>query len=495
MTARAYRAWLVALLFVSAAARLVLQMAPMPPYAGLDEIYHVARVRFVAQEHRQPSKREPSISRGLARSIRQEAGAPPAFAIIAERWPDVVASGARFHGEAPVDGDYQLANYEAQQPSLYYALAAHVTTSLRGLRLLSLVFALVVIACSAFIGWRLFGEVGLLAAALLAHLPTWQTLVSRASNDALACALIALALAFTASRRTAGEAIAWALAIATKLYALPVLIAVPFFWRQQRATRARMAIVAIACALALSFVIVDATHRTGNALGIEAFDPPHAAAQSHIDWRATARIFLPTFVQTLFWTSGQHWNALTPLGLAVLVLPLLVLLARRIPAPLLAALIAFALAQLVDFAGFVRAARAAGLSVPAGGPGAWYWYALAPLLVLLIAPALRTKRAIVLVAWLLAFDIATHEGALLRDWRGVTTPAHRGPLVRWGSNGNAGASLAVGPFADQTLWLRAIDVAALIALLALSRRLSPTAAPNVPDRDRAPAAEPVSPAA
>ncbi|MEA2236020.1 MAG: hypothetical protein QOC81_744, partial [Thermoanaerobaculia bacterium] len=50
-----------ALLIICAAARLLLQMAALPPYAGLDEVYHVARLAFVRAEHRNPTTTEPSI--------------------------------------------------------------------------------------------------------------------------------------------------------------------------------------------------------------------------------------------------------------------------------------------------------------------------------------------------------------------------------------------------------------------------------------------------
>ena len=54
---------LYALLAIAAAARLLLQMAALPPYAGLDEIYHVARLVFVAQEGRNPTIDEKTRSK------------------------------------------------------------------------------------------------------------------------------------------------------------------------------------------------------------------------------------------------------------------------------------------------------------------------------------------------------------------------------------------------------------------------------------------------
>src|SRR5256885_16109464 len=69
-----------ALLIVCASARLLLQMAALPPYAGLDEVYHVARLAFVRAEHRNPTTTEASIPPYLMRSIAAgSAGVSPAF--------------------------------------------------------------------------------------------------------------------------------------------------------------------------------------------------------------------------------------------------------------------------------------------------------------------------------------------------------------------------------------------------------------------------------
>lgn len=56
-------------LIVCANARLLLQMAALPPYAGLDEVYHVARLAFVRSEHRNPTTTEPSMPPYLMASI------------------------------------------------------------------------------------------------------------------------------------------------------------------------------------------------------------------------------------------------------------------------------------------------------------------------------------------------------------------------------------------------------------------------------------------
>src|SRR5947209_2232293 len=183
---------LYAVLIVAAGARLLLAVAAMPPYAGLDEAWHVARVAFVAREQRQPNITERSIPPYIGRAIRGEE--LPAFAETRVVRPIVDRPFT------PADlQPYESANYEAQQPPLYYALAAKLAGGsavgeLRLLRLLSAFFALIVILAAASIGNRYFGPRGVVAAALIASLPTWITLVMRASNDAMACALAACAI-------------------------------------------------------------------------------------------------------------------------------------------------------------------------------------------------------------------------------------------------------------------------------------------------------------
>src|SRR5207244_4576854 len=103
-------------------------------------------------------------------------------------------------------------------------------SELRFWRFASVIFALGIVMATARMGATLFGARGIAAAALLVSLPTWLTLVVRASNDAFACALLALALAITASAPArilgvAAEAIACTLALAAKLYTWPVFVA------------------------------------------------------------------------------------------------------------------------------------------------------------------------------------------------------------------------------------------------------------------------------
>ena len=185
-----------ALLLAAAAVRLLIQVAAMPPYAGLDELYHVARLAFVLEEHRNPRMGEASVPPDLEATLERKWEAVPSFALLQTGWR---APAVRNRAVTP--RPYVRANYEAQQPSLYYSLVAPVArlfprtvlTQLRVWRFASVVFALIVIAATATIGERWFGGAGILAAACVAFIPTWETLVTRAGNDAFACALVAAA--------------------------------------------------------------------------------------------------------------------------------------------------------------------------------------------------------------------------------------------------------------------------------------------------------------
>ena len=67
---------------------------------------------------------------------------------------------------------------------------------------------------------------------------------------------------------------------------------------------------------------------------------------------------------------------------------------------------------------------------------------------MLLAVILRKRWiAVAFVAWVLLWDVMLTENALFRDYRGVTSPAARSALVRWGNSGRPGADMAIGPWA------------------------------------------------
>src|SRR6266516_3307977 len=81
---------LYVLLAIAAAVRLPLQMAALPPYAGLDEIYHVSRLAFVLQEGRSPNIDENSIPGYLASTMAGDPTRMADFGGVGAAWPDVV---------------------------------------------------------------------------------------------------------------------------------------------------------------------------------------------------------------------------------------------------------------------------------------------------------------------------------------------------------------------------------------------------------------------
>lgn len=472
----------MAAVVLASVARLLLAVAAMPPYAGLDEAWHVARVAFVAREGREPSITERSIPPYIGAAIRGDVGATPSFGEMRARWPSVVRRGGVLSVHPFSERDlapYESANYEAQQPSLYYRLVAPLAggdplSELRRLRLFSALCGIAVVVSAALIAMQWLGPAGAAAAAIIVACPTWITLVVRASNDALACALAAFALLLTATAhrtptlraRDVAEAVAWALAVATKLYVWPLAIAVPVFWRAQKGSRTRLFLVILACILTAALVTHDLSRRTRNALGVFGFDP--VIASSHavpIDWVSMGKITAATFV----WTSGQHADALRPWAMLLFVVPLAaVARLRRSPYFFAAATCAalFLVAQAFNAAGFVRQARAAGIALPLGGKEGWYWYVLTPLFAGLFAKHVRFA-----LLWTLLWDVVITEGALFHDFAGATSPAARSLLFTWGPwHPPFTADLtavAVGPLTRGLTALRLVHVAAVASLVCI----------------------------
>lgn len=495
------------LLAIAGGARILLQLAATPPYAGLDEIYHVARVNFVLNEHRNPTAREPSVASYLHESLALEEGVLPDFVKAAPQWQKMVASGYRLPASAPVAKEkrttYLTSNYQAQQASLYYWIAAPVVSvfsdgsrisELRTLRLFSALFAWIAILATGLIGFTLAGVRGVAASSILFLFPTWQTLMIRASNDALAVSALAVALWLTilGSRRLLTvEAVVWSVALMAKLFTWPALIVLPIVWRQQRAGKTRIAIVSLLCLTAIVGTSLELRSRTGVAVGLEAFNEPSAerAAEQPIAYGEMVKITISSAI----WMSGQHNNALTAKGMALYVLPpfvatmLLLVLAppkgeQRIWAFVaIAALGAFALAQVFHASAHIRNAKLLGEVLPAAGKEGWYWFALASLVIgTVLAPLFRRVRCAFLalaIGWLLIWDMLITEGALFRDYAGLTSPASPAMLFRWGPApvlslelSHALDGLVVGPLAGWIVVLRASSIIGLFVLVVVACR-------------------------
>jgi hypothetical protein len=486
-----------ALLLVCASARLLLQMAAMPPYAGLDEVYHVARLAFVRAESRNPTTAEPSIAPYLMRSIAagRNAGVPagvprlrpvdvamPAMGEAGEQWAGIASRGNVVLDRpfTPADlGPYAVKNYEAQQTSIYYSLAAPLVPirsalfELRAWRAMSLLFALITVLATAEIGRRWFGPIGILSGAILVSLPTWETLVMRAGNDAFACMLAAVAVLISvcAPKRAPGivaEAIVWALALNAKMYTWPLLIILPILWWRQRAPKSRAIAVTIVAAIAILLTFTELSSRTRNPLGVVAFDRPGGVVyEAKVSISEIIRVTIASFA----WTSGQFNDALRPIAIALYLGPILIalLVARRSKQPVqlaFAALGAFALAQTYNVIACVLANRG-GNPIPIGGKEGWYWYVLAPVIIpALLLPAIKRWRGV--AWWIVMWDVIITEGALFPDFAGMTSPAHGSMLFRWGPLyapfTAALDGIGVGPLAA---WTTAIRIAHLIAFFGL----------------------------
>jgi hypothetical protein len=481
-----------ALLMVCATARLQLQMAAMPPYAGLDEVYHVARLAFVRAEHRNPTTTEPSIPPYLMRSIAAAAQnvsrLHPSDAPV--HWPGIAA-------RAPIIIDplttadlkpYIVKNYEAQQTSLYYSLAAPLAPirsalfELRVWRAMSLLFALITVLATAEIGRRWLGPIGILGGAILASLPTWETLVMRASNDAFACMLAAVAvlLSVSAPKRALGiaaEAIVWGLALNAKMYTWPLLIILPILWWRQRASKSRAITVTIVAAIAVLLTFAELSSRTRNPLGIVALDRPGGVVyEAKVSISETVRVTIASFA----WTSGQHNDALRPIAIALFLGPILiaVLVAGRSKQPVqlaFAALAAFALAQTYNVVACVLA-RHGGNDIPIGGKEGWYWYVLAPVIIpALLVPAAKRWRAV--AWWIVIWDVVITEGALFQDFAGLTSPTLKSILFRWGPLHAPFTAhldgIGVGPLAVWTTAIRVVNLLAFFGLESFLQHMRP----------------------
>jgi hypothetical protein len=506
------RSWVVCL-GIAAAARLLLQALAMPPYAGLDEAYHAARVAYVAEEGRQPVAHQPSVPLYLAKSMSGAPDAPPAFGTIVDGWPAQIAARPEGWKDVPLDRaarrEYVTANYEAQQPSPYYALVSPIErlfgTQLRqllALRLLAVLFGVVTVVATGLLAVRLWGSTGLLAGLLLLGTPTWVTLVARAGNDAPACAALALALLLSTLpdggwRMAVSEAVCWAAAIALKVYAWPAALLLPLLW-PKGAGRGRRALAASAVVVAGLLTALDLLARTGNPIGSVAFWSGGGVALSGDTLGRLARLpwlqFFKVFVGSAIWTSGQHANFLRPFALALFTLPWLVLVGaallegRNMPARavrlLAAAAAVFALAEVGQAWGYLREAALGRLETQSAGMAGWYLHAFDPLwfsvgLGFAVASLERRRWIPVLVlavAGVLAGDIFVTEGALFRDYAGLSSPLTPGTFVRWGGGQPWEALVRLGryglclPSPWLAVLLRALQVGLCAALLALSVR-------------------------
>ena len=493
--------WLV-LLGTAAAARLLLQVLAMAPYAGLDEGFHVARVAYVSVERRQPVARQLSVPGYISNSMAGMPGSPPGFGTLQDRWKDNLAARPEGWKDVALDRgarpDYVAANYEAQQPSLYYAAAAPAdrlfgTTQLRELlvlRLIAVVCGVITVLATGLLGARLWGPSGLLVGLLLLATPTWITLVARAGNDAPACAALAVAILLSVLpdagwKQRAGEAVCWALAVALKVYTWPAVVLLPLLW-PRRTPRARQALVAAAVALSGSVTALDLVARTGNPIGSSAFWSGGGVALSGDSLARLVGLpwlqFFKVFAGSAIWTSGEHANFLRPIGLALFVAPWVVLVFagfsafRSLPARrawlLAAALLVFAIAEVGQAWGNLRQEVLGRVATQSAGLAGWYMHSLDPIwfgvglgFAVAVLHARRSAVPLVLVlAGAFLADLCVTEGAVFRDYAGLSSPRTPGSFVRWGGGTPWEALVRLGRYG---LWLPSPWLAVALRILEL----------------------------
>ncbi|HTR01859.1 MAG TPA: hypothetical protein VMN82_01590 [Thermoanaerobaculia bacterium] len=506
-------AWLWGLA-AAAAARLLLQVLAMPPYAGLDEGFHVARVSFVAVSGHQPAASELSVAGYFSRSFNGLPGAVPAFGTLREKWPEALAARPLGWSDVPLDRAAKAAfvatNYQAQQASLYYALAAPLdrvlgTSQLRELlvlRLPAVPLGVVTVLATGLFAAGLWGPPGFLAGLFLVATPTWITLVARAGNDALACAALAVGVLLSSRPgggwgSRVGEAGAWAIAIATKLYAWPAALLLPLLW-PGGSSRGRRLFVGGAAAVSAALTALDLAARTGTPSGKFELWSGGGASLSFETLGRLARLPWPqyakVFVGSAIWTSGAHFNFLRGPALGLFLLPWLLLggvalvslrqIPRRRLALLAAAAASFAAAELAQSWGALQQELAAPRSAGTAGLAGWYVHALDPIWVgvgvgfAVTSSVRRGWRWLPAVALAGAFaaDLFVTEGALLTDYAGLSSPTAPGPFFRWGGGDPWDALVRLGRYG---LWLpspwlavglRLVQAAAFAAVTAAARR-------------------------
>lgn len=226
-------------------ARGVFYCVEQPLWEGFDEWAHFAYIQHVAELRALPSRTDP-----VSEELRQSLETAPLSPSAARIGPYTITFDD--YWQLPPERRIRRASqtgilarqYEAQQPPLYYVLAAPVFLLADRLPLhaqvVSLRLAGMTVASSviflAFAASRLAlpGEsMSLLAAAFLACLPGFFIDVCRVGNDSLAIALTSAAILFALQARPLKLGVALGLDLLTKSYALALLPLIAIaLWRK-----------------------------------------------------------------------------------------------------------------------------------------------------------------------------------------------------------------------------------------------------------------------
>jgi hypothetical protein len=522
----------VLFLFSAFALRGIFLNLALPYGDPLDEIFHFGYAVFLEATGHPPAASEVSMPEQLLRPLRflprsTSFPGPKVSWSEASRWTPGERERRWREAFPPVSGErpvFVTANYESQQPPLFYLSAAVLLRALKEIpletRLLILRLAATLAAAStvpiahAFFRRLLPREGALLATAAWAVFPGLGSFVGRFSNDALALPVIAAVLLLFAE--TAAGRLSWkgaallaallALGCWTKLYVLLLVPAAPLAGllapRHRRRTVLLRALAACSIALLLLFPwILRQRVDTGDWLGLFASKQAASLGVSLSDRvQSLGSLFTPrfwiVFGRTFLWPGT--WSAMgAPASVAVLLavgvtLVFLCPILRRArrsssrgrmargPA---VALVLFVAGQILYADTYAAVARVRG-HAPSAGPDGWYLLALLPaLLTLGCVFGGRIRGSILLTAWsiFLFCEWALTLAVLPAVYAGWTSPnGSNAPIRSWASIlGSPLLALAtyarVGLARAPLVVLAAILAAQLLALfagvlLALRRR-------------------------
>ncbi len=396
----------------------------LPGGDPLDETFHFAYACFLAETGRVPGAGEPSIP---AEFQRAAATLPASYPGPPLSWKDYsllpeerrLALRREAYGYRSVERRLFLeANYETQQPPLYYGMAAillnlfpraHFSTRLVAVRLFSaLVAAFAVPLTYVFLRRLLPKRSALAATAAFVAFPGIGVFVGRFTNDALAlpvaAALLSVFVETARGRLSPGRTAALAALLAaglwTKLYFLlllpAALLAVLPALRGRRSGAWQRALLAPACAFLLCLPwMAHQKSQTGDWLGLFASKQATSLGVGILGrFRALPEVLTPRFAivfgRTFLWPGTRSASG-APAAVAVLLtLTLLFLLIASNRAGVARsqqrqrawwaggfAIAIFLIGQLAYASTYAAVARARG-HAPSAGPDGWYLLLLFP---------------------------------------------------------------------------------------------------------------------
>jgi 4-amino-4-deoxy-L-arabinose transferase-like glycosyltransferase len=322
--------------------------AMMPLWEGWDEYAHFAWLQHWVDRGTLPDFRD-SMSREIDESMKltplahELAWIGPPYLTHPQWWALPEAERAERVGKLaalPPAWAHQAAThnfdfYEAQQPPLYYWIAALPLRWIGAwplwwrvflLRLLSMVIASTAIPLTWMAARRIVGErLAVLCAALLAVAPGFVIDVSRVANDCLAIALVALLFWLLPRRGWTAVGFSLGAALLTKAYMLALVPALIIVWWRRKRDLA----FALAVAVGIAGWWYVRNVMQGRSLSGWLLHPAPAAmlpAIFHINWLSAAHVIAKSFTWFGGWSflvmKSWIYGALEITGLVALALAL-----------------------------------------------------------------------------------------------------------------------------------------------------------------------------